>query len=190
MARIRTFIAVGVDSGVRAAAAALQRELAKTAPEVRWTTADQMHVTLHFLGDLDDRDLAGVCRAVTKVCTKRPPFRLTVSGVGAFPTARRPKTIWAGLTEGAEELSALHAALAVPLSDLGVYRHEERAYNPHLTLGRLKADAAAPAVAAALPKYADWAGGDTLVTEVRVMSSELRRDGPEYTVLGRAELMV
>lgn len=188
MARVRTFIAVGVESGVRGAAAALQRVLAKTGAEVRWAGVDQMHVTLHFLGDIDDRDIPGVCRAVARVTAKRQPFRLTTAGVGAFPTARRPKTLWAGLTDGADELRALHAALEQPLTELGVYRHEERGYSPHLTLGRVKSDADGQTLAAVLPKYADWAAGDSLVTEVLVMASDLRKDGPEYSVLGRAEL--
>src|SRR5687768_16434122 len=133
MARIRTFIGVDIGEGIRANAAALQRQLAKTGADVNWTAPANYHITLQFLGDVDDRDLAGVCRAVAAAAAGEPPFRLGVSGVGAFPTPRRPKVLWAGVREGEAELRRLFAAMEGPLSVLGVYRKEDRPYTPHLT---------------------------------------------------------
>ena len=115
-------------------------------------------------------------------------FEMTVGGVSCFGSPRRPRTVWAGLTEGAAELVALHGALETPLLALGCYRREDRPFTPHLTLGRVKGERADDALAAALPKYADWNGGSAVVEEVRVMSSELRPAGPHYTVLSRAKL--
>jgi len=73
-----------------------------------------------------------------------------------------------------------------PLLDLGCYRREERHYTPHITLGRVKSDRPADRLALALAKQAAWKGGETTVREVLVMSSELRPQGPVYTVLSRA----
>lgn len=188
MGRVRTFIAVEVGPAVRANAVAVQKALAKSGAGVKWVDPSAMHVTLAFLGELDERDLHAVCRAVAKVAAAAPPFRLAVEGVGAFPTPRRPKTIWAGITDGADDLRRLQAALEAPLVELGVYRKEERGYTPHLTLGRAKADADGQAVAAELPKFADWEGGEADVEDVRVFSSDLYPEGPVYTVLARAEL--
>src|SRR5437879_4390246 len=115
MARIRTFIGVDIGPGVRRSAEALQRQLAKSGAAVNWATPATFHITLEFLGDVDDRDLPGVCRVVADVAAGEPPFRLGVSGVGAFPTPRRPKIIWAGVGEGGEELKRLFAALEPPL---------------------------------------------------------------------------
>lgn len=189
MARIRTFIAVEVSDEIRRNAVTLQQRLARVDSGVRWTAADAMHVTLVFLGDVDERDLVGVCRAVKDAARSEPPFTLRVSGVGAFPNARRPKTLWAGITEGAETLQRLHGAIEARLLDLGCYRKEERAYTPHLTLGRLKAEAAGHALAAEVPKLLAWNGGFCTVDDVVVFSSDLTRDGPEYTVLGRGALI-
>src|SRR5262249_53197787 len=119
---------------------------------------------------------------------REPPFPLRVSGVGAFPTPRRPKTIWAGVTDGAEQLGRLYGLLEAKLLDLGCYRKEERGYTPHLTLGRGKAEPGGHARPAVLPKLLAWDGGRTTVDEVLVMGSELRPEGPVYTVLGRGEL--
>jgi 2'-5' RNA ligase len=86
------------------------------------------------------------------------------------------------------EMRALHDALEAPLLELGCYRREERAYTPHLTLGRVKGQAAAEPLAAAVKQFERWQGGQTQVREVQVLSSELRPDGPEYMVLSRAPL--
>jgi 2'-5' RNA ligase len=189
MPRIRTFLAVEIDDGIRRAATALQATLAQSGAAVKWVDPASMHVTLQFLGEVDDRDLPAICRTVAKVTKMEPPFTLRVAGVGAFPTPRRPKVVWAGLTDGAAELQRLFAALEQPLIDLGVYRREERGYTPHLTLGRTKSEADGNTLAAVLPKHLAWQGGHTAVEEVVVFSSELRRDGPEYTPLGRAPLL-
>lgn len=188
MGRVRTFIGVDVGGEVRKKAVALQQQLAQTGAGVKWADPAGLHVTLLFLGDLDDRQVVDVCRAVGRAAAGEGPFPLRVSGVGAFPTPRRPKVVWGGVTDGAAELGRLHAALEAAMLGLGVYVQEERTYTPHLTLGRTKGEADGQMLAAELPKLLAWDGGRTTVNEVLVYSSELRRDGPEYAVLGRAEL--
>jgi 2'-5' RNA ligase len=188
MARVRTFIAVEVGPSVRAAAVALQQALAKSGAEVKWVEPTNLHITLLFLGEVDEREVHTVCRAVDGAVRGEPPFAVRVCGVGAFPTPRRPKTVWAGITDGAEELTRLYDLLERPLIELGCYRREERGYTPHLTLGRVKAEADGNTLAAELPKHRTWDGGPVPVDEVVVFASELRRDGPVYTPLGRSKL--
>ena len=189
MARTRTFIGVAVNDTIRAAAKLMQRSLALSGAEVKWVEPQNFHVTLLFLGEIDDQDLVNACRATAKAAAKEAPFTLRVGGVGAFPTPRRPKILWGGITAGTEALVRLQAAIAVPLSELGSYRQEERGYTPHLTLGRAKGEEDATLLAAELPKHLGWNAGYTPVEEILVYSTELRRDGMEYTVLGRSPLL-
>ena len=188
MPRTRTFIAVEIGPEIRASAVALQDALAKTGAEVKWATPESMHITLLFLGEVDDRELPAVCRAVQQVAATEPPFLMRVSGVGAFPTPRRPKILWAGITDGAAELKRLYNKLEAKLLDLGCYRKEERGYTPHLTLGRVKGEGDGFTIAKELPKRLSWDGGRTTVDEVLVFGSVLEKDGPVHTVLGRGEL--
>ena len=188
MPRTRTFIGVDIGEGIRTSAVALQQALARTGATVKWVEPENLHISLLFLGEVDDRELHAVCKAVKEVAAGEPPFPLRVSGVGAFPNARRPKVLWAGVTEGADELQRLYSALEAKRLELGCYRKEERGYTAHLTLGRVKGDADGFALAAELPKRMAWDGGRTAVDEVLVFSSELGRDGPVYTVIGRAAL--
>ena len=188
MPRTRTFIAVDIGDGIRKQAIALQKQLARTAAGVNWSEPGGMHVTLLFLGEVDDREVVQVCRAVKEVAGREPPFGLCVSGVGAFPNARRPKVVWGGITEGADVLQRLYAALEEKMLALGCYRSEDRAYTPHLTLGRVTSDEDSFALATEIPKLSGWEGGQAAVSEVRVYTSEMRRDGPEYTVIARSSL--
>jgi 2'-5' RNA ligase len=188
MGRTRTFIGVDIGDAIRGSSAALVKELSRAGLAVKWAAPDSLHVTLLFLGEVDDRELHAVCKAVKAVAAREPAFSLRVSGLGAFPTPRRPKVLWAGIADGVEPLRRLHAGLEERMLDLGCYRKEEREYSPHLTLGRVTGDADANAVAAEIPKRQGWEGGRFAVDEVLVYSSELDRDGPVYTVIGRAPL--
>lgn len=188
MARLRTFIAVELGKAIRDRAVALQDVLARTGAQVKWVERENLHVTLLFLGEVDEREVPEICRAVAETCAARTPFEMVVEAVGCFPNARRPRVIWVGVGQGTQELVALHDALEAPLLARGCYRREERRYTPHITLGRVKADRPSDHLAAALAKQAGWRGGSTQVEEVLVLSSELRPQGPVYTVLSRAPL--
>ena len=188
MPRTRTFIGIDIGDGIRSGTVALQQALAKTGATVKWVEPENLHVSLQFLGEVDDRELHAVCKAVKEAAAGEPPFPLRVSGVGAFPNARRPKVLWAGVTDGAEEIQRLYATLETKMLELGCYRKEERGYVPHVTLGRVKGDADGLTLAPELSKRMAWDGGRTTVDEVLVFGSELSRDGPVYTVIGRAAL--
>jgi 2'-5' RNA ligase len=189
MPRTRTFIGIDIGEGIRDKAVALQESLARTGAEVKWASADSLHITLLFLGEVDDRELHAICRAVKQVTAHEPPFTLHMSGVGAFPNLRHPKILWAGITDGADALRRLYDDLETKMLDLGGYRKEERGYTPHLTLGRVKAERDSITLAPELAKrQTSWDGGKTTVDEVLVFSSVLERDGPVYTILGRGEL--
>jgi RNA 2',3'-cyclic 3'-phosphodiesterase len=188
MGRTRTFIAVDIGDDIRNGTIALQQSLAKTGASVKWVGSESLHVTLLFLGEVDDRALHEVCLAVKEIAAREPPFPLRVSGLGAFPTLRRPKIAWAGIVEGAEELRRIYDKLEAKLLDMGCYRKEERGYTPHLTLGRVKGESDGFILAPELTKRQSWEGGRTQVNELLVFSSVLEQDGPVYTILGRGEL--
>jgi 2'-5' RNA ligase len=113
---------------------------------------------------------------------------MSVETVGCFGNPRRPRTLWVGVGAGTQEVCAIHDALEPPLLDLGCYRREERKYTPHITIGRVRTDRPNDALASALAKHAGWQAGQTSVSEILVLSSELTPDGPVYTVLSRARL--
>jgi 2'-5' RNA ligase len=188
MARLRTFIAVDLGKPIRERIVLLQESLARTGNEVKWVEPENIHLTLLFLGEVDDRELISVCRAVSDVGKWLAPFVISVEQIGCFPNLRRPRILWVGVGTGAPEVVALHDALEPPLLALGCYRREDRPYTPHITCGRARGDAISFKLTEAIAKKSDWQAGETEVGEVLVMSSELTPKGPIYTVLSRAKL--
>ena len=188
MARLRTFIGVDIGKAIRDRAVALQEKLAQATSAVKWVEPENLHVTLLFLGEVDEREVPTVCRVVADETQKHPCFQLSIERVGCFPNPRRPRILWIGVGQGTQELCAVHDSLEPPLLELGCYRREERKYTPHITLGRVRGDRPADSLAAALGKHAGWQGGEITVREILVMSSELTPQGPIYTVLSRASL--
>ena len=189
MPRLRTFIALDLGKPIRDRLVALQNNFAKDTSGVNWVGPDNLHVTLLFLGEVDDRDVPAVCRAVADVTQTLPSFSISVEGVGCFPNPRRPHVLWVGVGAGAQEVVGLHDAIEPPLLALGCYRREDRKYSPHVTLGRLRSQQAPPGFVQALAKYQAWKAGEVGVCEVHVMSSELTPQGPNYSVLSRAKLI-
>src|SRR5207302_241136 len=94
MARVRTFIALDLSTTVRERLVSLQESLARPGAEVKWAQPKNLHVTLLFLGEVDEREVVKVCKAVEEETLKHPAFELAIEGVGCFPNMRRPHVVW------------------------------------------------------------------------------------------------
>lgn len=192
MPKTRTFIAVEAVDGAQVGALAAIDRLKSSVDGVKWVAPDNLHWTIQFLGDLDDREMAEACMRTVRVAAKHQAFELEARGVGAFPSIQRPRTLWLGAGAGGEQFCALQADIEDSLYELG-FRGENRAFTPHLTIGRQASRATAgpgamQSLSERLAKLADFDGGIMGVDEVTVFASELTREGPVYSVLARAKL--
>jgi RNA 2',3'-cyclic 3'-phosphodiesterase len=133
---VRTFVAVFPPPEVREALIGAARELPVTG-KVRWVRPANVHLTLKFLGEVSEDALVRVAEALEPVRLRHHPFEVEFSGFGAFPSARRARILWAGISEGSDRLRALARDVEVSLESLG-FEREDRAYVPHLTLGRAR----------------------------------------------------
>lgn len=189
MPTLRTFVAVEIDEAIRRRAAEVIGELSGTSAKVKWVEPEQMHFTLKFLGEVDIRDTAAICKAVAKAAERLAPFEIKCQGVGAFPKNDRPRTVWLGVSQGEEEMVTLHDGIDDRLAKLG-HRQEHRRFRPHLTIGRVRQSTPDQIgeLAAGLEQFHDFDAGEMLVREVVVFSSTLAPTGPTYTPLGTARL--
>ena len=147
-----------------------------------------MHLTLKFLGEVREREIVEVCKAVARGAAEVKRFELEVRGAGAFPSAARPRTVWLGAGAGAEQMVLLHDRVEAPLADLG-YREEHRRFQSHLTIGRVRGGG--PGIAdlgKLVQQHADFMAGRVTVGKVTVFASTLTPAGPIYEVLGTASL--
>ncbi|MFL5264378.1 MAG: RNA 2',3'-cyclic phosphodiesterase [Anaeromyxobacteraceae bacterium] len=187
----RLFVALDPPDAVRRRAAALVAELrrkgGRAADEVRWVAAENVHLTLQFLGAVPDERVAAVTEAVRGAAAQAAPLELALSGAGGFPNGRRPRVLWAGLTGDVAALAALVTALGRALAPLG-YAPEERPFSPHLTLGRARDGRGAPGLAVALAQAAELPAAAWRATEVTLFESHLSPKGPRYEALLRAPL--
>jgi 2'-5' RNA ligase len=188
MQTLRTFIAVELESHVRDRAARLIERLRAAPARVKWVEAENLHFTLSFLGDVEAQEIPDVCEAASRAAAQSAAFEFEVRGLGAFPDARRPRTVWLGAGRGEAQMVALHDRLQECLRPLG-FRPDARRYRPHLTIGRVRdGNAALAELASLLAEHREYEGGLMYVSEMAVMSSQLTRNGPLYERLHTAEL--
>ncbi len=187
MKTLRTFIAVDASDEVRARALDLIERLRPAHSSVKWVTAENLHWTIKFLGDVEAEVTADICRQVSEAVSHLAPFQIKARGAGAFPKPDRPRTLWLGVGEGESEMTALAAAIDDSLQPLGL-RGEARKFTPHLTLGRVRGAPQGDSLADQIVRNADFDAAAQTVESVVIYSSLLERQGPVYQPLGRAKL--
>lgn len=179
MEQIRAFIAIELPPVVRDALDAFSARLAGqvTQGSVRWVKPEAMHLTLRFLGDTAVDLLPRVRQAMDDAAAVSNPLRLRVEGFGCFPNCKRPRVLWAGVAGEVEAARALKENLDKGLTPLG-WAAEERPFSPHLTLGRVKDGRAL--------QGQSWPESppvvDLPVSRIVLVQSDLRPQGPRYTV--------
>jgi 2'-5' RNA ligase len=103
-------------------------------PGMRILAREELHLTLHFLGEVAANDIDTARAAL--VAVRMNAFTIGLSGVGMFPSKRHAKVLWAGVEANAD-LTELHRAIGAALTDAIGFRFEDRPYSPHITLARL-----------------------------------------------------
>ncbi len=135
--KIRLFVAARVPDEHLEAIGGATRDLHASLPKARWVPPDNQHVTLKFLGWTPSARLEAVGRVIEVAAAARTPAACSVTQLGAFPSPRRARVLWAGLDNPGGLLAALASDLDAAFEPLG-YRVEDRAFTPHLTLARFK----------------------------------------------------
>ena len=167
-------------------AAAIER-LRPHAADVAWVAAGNLHVTLKFLGQVDETRVPALADALRVTLAGEPAFDVAVRGLGAFPSPMRPRVLWAGLEDGPGALGAVARRVDVCCGGLG-FPPETREFAAHVTLGRVREPRRQPALADALARAADF--GRVRVERVSLMRSEPSPRGARYSELAVAPLAV
>ena len=184
MSGLRVFVAVPVSGQVRQEIFALQRKLAAEAgPTIRWTKPEQIHLTLRFLGNVPDENIADLRQALDRACLGAAPIEISLSDLGCFPSRRRPRIVWLGVSNGANELTDLAERVRAETAMFGDST-DSKPFVPHLTLGRSQD-----------PRSSDGHVGEIIcrenprqigllrVSEVHLVKSELSRSGSNYSII-------
>ena len=130
---IRTFLAIPLDTATLSAIETIQQQLRPDLPEVRWTHRENLHLTLHFFGDITEESLEKASKIVVSVGSLFAPFPLTQTGIGAFPSNDHVRVVWLGVKSA--KLEELYSTLQEGFYAAG-FPIEQRPFRPHITIGR------------------------------------------------------
>ena len=150
--------------------------------------AENFHITLKFLGGVDDARIGAFTDALRAAVDGEHAFDLEIVGLGAFPSATRPRVLWAGVAAGLELLTAIAARVDHAMATQG-FALEERPFSPHVTLGRVREPRRAPALSEALTAGATGRFGRVAIDSIALMRSDLSPRGARYAELARMPLM-
>ena len=182
---MRLFVALEIPTAVRGNLASLIEELraadaAATKNKARWVRAENLHVTLKFIGNVDAGKLEAI-RVVLGEVSAGGDVELRFRGVGFFPNEKRPRVLWAGIA-ASPNLAPLAAGIDARLEKLGIAR-ETREYAPHLTLARFDPPGISEKLRAAAQENAAREFGAVRAGEFHLFESKTRPTGAEYTRL-------
>ena len=182
---MRLFVALEIPSAVRDNLAAFMKELraletVSSRSNARWVRQENLHVTLKFIGNIDDAKLDAIRDALSQVKSEQP-VELRFRGVGFFPSERRPRVFWTGI-EASPNLGPIGADIDARLAKLGI-PVETRAFTPHLTLARLEPPGISEKLQAAIKENATCDFGTFRTNEFHLIQSKTRPTGAEYTRL-------
>ncbi len=179
MSTLRVFVGVPVGAAVAERISAVRNEFGGEA--VRWVPAENLHLTLKFLGDVEEAQVVSIRSALREALAGTAGFGVTARGLGVFPDARRPRVLWMGLA--APELAQAAGQVDRALEPLGVERAATR-FRPHATIGRWRRpEPPGVSLREELTRWRDREFGEFRMDAVTLFRSTLRPAGATYSPL-------
>ena len=188
----RVFVAVLLDEPAKRAVSAQIDRLRPLSKSVAWVPANNLHLTLRFLGDQTEEQLAEAVPALEEAASGVPTFTLSLKGLGAFPGLDHPRTLWVGVSDGVRDVQRLQARVAGALARRGTPT-EDRAWQAHVTIGRVTDERRSrregmQELRAAVMRGATAPLGTLPVNTIALMRSDLSRSGARYTGIASVAL--
>ena len=175
---MRTFIAIDLPSEIRDALSSLQRDLKTVTTSARWVAPESIHLTLKFIGEIQDHRVDEIDTELQGLSWK--PFPVSVRGAGFFPGSRSPRVFWAGME--ASTMDGLAQEIDTRMERLG-FEKEKRAFRPHLTLARARDMRLDTALVVAAARFENEEFGAFTVDRFHLIQSTLKPTGAVYTKL-------
>ena len=189
MEKIRTFVAIPIPVEIRRELAEVENDLMPARAGVKWVAEGNFHVTLKFLGHVEQERLEAIARGVEAAVAGTGSFEVELANVGAFPNISRPSVVWVGVTKGAQEMISLANRVDAEMARNG-FERETRPFSAHITLGRVKSpkNRGGPPenldkLRELIERHQNREVGSFGVEQVSIMKSDLQRSGPIYTAV-------
>ena len=179
---MRAFIAIEIPEDIRCTLAKLQDELKASGADVKWVEPRNIHLTLKFLGDIDENLQEKIGAELSALAAENQNYQAAIGLCGAFPNMDYPRVIWVGITDGDAQTKKIARDLEERLSKLGLAK-DERAFASHITIGRVRSPSKRKNLTRALADQAQNLA--TLkplfnVSKLTLFKSTLSSKGPTY----------
>ena len=179
---IRSFLAIEIGEQVRGGIRTTQEAWKTARADVKWVPPENVHLTLKFFGQISQEQVDEIGSALDEVSEIQDPFQVFVNGAGMFPNMRRPRVVWLGIGAELVALSALHQRVEDALETIG-FERESRAFQPHLTLGRVRSGRGVDTLARCVSESVGLSLGSFAVDHLTLFRSDLGPKGARYTAL-------
>ncbi len=187
---MRAFIAIELPQKIRDFLGRIQEQLETSGADVKWVKPENIHLTLKFLGEIDDKKMSGVSEILDAVAKDKDSFQIRISSLGAFPSTNSPRVIWVGISRGDAETKAIAKELEEKIAQIGIPK-EDRPFSSHITIGRTRSTLRREKLVRGLQDLQDNAEKEDLTfnaTKITLFKSTLTPKGPVYEVLHNASL--
>ncbi len=181
MASVRLFVAIEIPSGIKFQITQVVSQLRAARPDVKWELPEKLHVTLTFLGEVDEEMLPQIVLLLEGVAERTFPFSIRIAGSGFFPDKHDPRIIWVGIEDVEHKLEPLVESLETELASIG-FEREEKEFHPHVTIGRIKTRKNLESLHRTIQSVT-FESQPTRITEIVLIKSELRPEGSVHTIM-------
>lgn len=183
---IRCFIAVDIPASIKKDISDLVDFLKKHDADIKWVSADNLHITLKFLGNTPEKLITGIRDKIYSVVKSYQPFYIKIKGTGVFPNNKYPRVCWIGI-QYPDIFLKLQKDIDKSLKQLG-FKEDDRDFKPHLTIGRIRSQKGISNIIKELDNNSLKDFGDVSVDSIKIMRSILKPGGSEYSCLYEIKL--
>ena len=183
---MRTFVAIEIGDEVKDSIQHLRDRLDRADADVRWVRREHTHLTLKFIGEIDEARTGEIEQALARAAGSVEPFDIRITDVGTFPR-RRPTVLWVGIEDESRALGELHRAVDDALGEQGIEK-AGRKFTAHITLGRIRSGRNIRKLLDILQAETGTEFGTVRVKSLTLFASTLTPDGPIHTPLATAAL--
>ena len=184
---LRTFIAFKLPENIISHIHRIQEKIKTFGFRIGWVLPENIHLTLKFLGEIPKQDIDMVSQAMAETASFYSPVSFSAKGIGVFPTVRRPRVLWIGLTGDTYPLIRMQKDLEERLDAIG-FPKEDRAFKAHLTLGRAKGEIDPKKLVEIMEKFSKAESERFIADKLILFRSELKPGGAVYTELRSVDL--
>jgi len=179
--QIRGFIAFDIENEqVLNRLSAAQKLVLESGADLRLVAPQNIHVTIRFLGSISPGMVEKIYETMKNV--KFTPFNIKICGLGVFPSINYPRVVWAGMTDGVEQLKNIFSQLEPQIRVLG-FKADAYGFSPHLTIARVKSGANKQNLSDIITKKGDYEVGTIKANCLRLKRSQLSPKGPTYSTI-------